>query len=394
MNIKKTFLAALVAMGCMTATAQEANTEYVFNPHWYLQVQGGAQETLGEVSFSDLLSPNAQLGIGYQFNKVIGARLALNAWQSKGGSELNNTTYNWKWNYVAPTIDATFNLSNLFSGYNPERTVNFSVFAGLGANVAFGNDEAQDVSRTMVTSFNRVAADGTPIYTVANDDQYLRLLWDGTKPRLTGRVGCNVDFRLSDAVSLGIELSSNAVHDAYNSKKAKNVDWYFNGLVGLKYTFGKSYSKKAVEKEPCCTCPPPAEPKVIERVVEKVVQVPANDANSQKMEKVAEPLRRDIFFLIRATKISDEEMVKVREIADYLKENPQAKVVITGYADKGTGNATINRNLSIGRAKAVADTLKTKFGIDASRISTDAKGDTEQPFAEEVKNRVSICIAE
>ena len=362
MNIKKTFLAALVAMGCMTANAQEANTEYVFNPHWYLQVQGGAQETLGEVGFGDLLSPNAQLGIGYQFNKVVGTRLAINAWQSKGGSELHNTTYTWKWNYVAPTIDATFNLSNLFSGYNPERTVNFGVFAGIGANVAFGNDEAQDVSRAMVTSFN------TSTYTVANDDQYLRLLWDGTKPRLTGRVGCNVDFRLSDAVSLGVELSANGVHDAYNSKKAENIDWYFNGLVGLKFNLGKSYSKKAVVKEPCCECPPPAEPKVIERIVEKVV--PAAPAETpQKVEKI-EPLRRDVFFVIRGTKISDEEMKKVSEVAEYLNKYPQAKVVITGYADKGTGNATINRNLSIGRAKVVADTLKSKFGIDASRITT------------------------
>ena len=386
MNIKKTFLAALVAMGCMTATAQETTTEYVFNPHWYLQVQGGVQETLGEVGFSDLLSPNAQLGIGYQFNKVVGTRLSINAWQSKGGSELKGNTYTWKWNYVAPTIDATFNLSNLFCGYNPERKVNFGVFAGLGANIGFGNDEAQDVSRAMVTTFN------TSAYTVANDDQYLRLLWDGTKPRLNGRVGANVDFRLSDAFSLGVELSANAVHDAYNSKKAQNVDWYFNGLVGLKYNFGKTHTKKVVTKEPCCTCPPEQEPKVIERIVEKVVEKPATPAAAQVDE--IEPLRRDVFFVIRGTQIADTEMQKVREVAEYLNKYPQAKVVVTGYADKGTGNATINRNLSIGRSKAVADALKNKFGIDPSRITTDAKGDTEQPYAEDVKNRVSICIAE
>ena len=382
MNIKKTVFAALVAMGCMTATAQETRTEYVFNPHWYIQVQGGAQETLGEVSFSDLLSPNAQLGIGYQFNKVVGTRLAINAWQSKGGSELGNKTYNWKWNYVAPTVDFTFNLSNLFCGYNPTRTVNFGVFGGIGANIAMSNDEAADVSTEMIRTFN------TSYYTVANDDQYLRLLWDGTKARLAGRVGANVDFRLSDVVSLGIEASANCVNDAYNSKKAGNADWYFNALVGLKFNLGKTYTKKVVEKKSCC--PPPAEPKVIEKVVEKIVEVPAP---APVVEKV-EPLRRDIFFVIRGTKISDEEMQKVTEIAEYLKKYPEAKVVITGYADKGTGNAKINQNLSEGRAKVVAETLQNKYGIAASRITTDAKGDTEQPFAEEVKNRVSICIAE
>jgi len=383
MNIKKTIFAAIVAMSCMTANAQETRTEYVFNPHWFIQLQGGVQETLGEVAMKDLLSPNAQLGIGYQFNKVVGTRLAINAWQSKGGSELGENTYTWKWNYVAPTVDFMFNLSNLFCGYNPTRTVNFGVFGGLGANVAFSNEEAQDVSRTMIQTFN------TSTYTVANDDQYLRLLWDGTKVRMAGRVGANVDFRLSDRVGLGIEASANCINDNYNSKKAGNADWYFNCLVGLKINLGKTHSTKVVTKEPCCTCPPPAEPKVIEKVVEKVVEVPA----PVKVEKV-EPLRRDIFFMIRATKIDESEMQKVRDIAEYMKKYPESKVIITGYADKGTGNAKINKGLSVGRANVVAETLKNQFGISPDRITTDSKGDTVQPFEEEVKNRVSICIAE
>ena len=35
----------------------------------------------------------------------------------------------------------------------------------------------------------------------------------------------------------------------------------------------------------------------------------------------------------------------------------------------------------------------TEAGIDAARITGDAKGDTVQPFSENDKNRVSICIA-
>jgi outer membrane protein OmpA-like peptidoglycan-associated protein len=45
------------------------------------------------------------------------------------------------------------------------------------------------------------------------------------------------------------------------------------------------------------------------------------------------------------------------------------------------------------RAKVTTDLL-VKKGIDASRITTTAKGDTEQPFAENDLNRVSICVAE
>ena len=88
------------------------------------------------------------------------------------------------------------------------------------------------------------------------------------------------------------------------------------------------------------------------------------------------------------------EMKKVKDIADYLNKYPKATVKITGYADKGTGNAKINASLGERRAQAVVDALVNDFGISASRIKADSKGDTEQPFKEDVLNRVSICIAE
>ena len=132
---------------------------------------------------------------------------------------------------------------------------------------------------------------------------------------------------------------------------------------------------------------------IVEKPVEKVVEKIVYRDREVAAKAVAEPLRRDIFFTIRATQITSQEMKKVEEIAAYLKANPNARVSITGYADKGTGNATINKNLSVKRANVVAETLKNKFGIAASRITTDAKGDTEQPFSKDEQNRVSICIA-
>ena len=105
-------------------------------------------------------------------------------------------------------------------------------------------------------------------------------------------------------------------------------------------------------------------------------------------------MRRDVFFTINSSRIDPSETVKLDEIAAYLRLNPDAKVTITGYADKGTGNARINERLGKNRAKVVTDRLVRDYRIDRSRIITDSKGDTEQPFAENDKNRVSICIAE
>ena len=50
--------------------------------------------------------------------------------------------------------------------------------------------------------------------------------------------------------------------------------------------------------------------------------------------------------------------------------------------------------LSQRRAQAVRDALVKTYKIDASRIKVDYKGDTIQPFAKEIENRVAICIAE
>ena len=127
--------------------------------------------------------------------------------------------------------------------------------------------------------------------------------------------------------------------------------------------------------------------RIVERVVEKPVPV------QPAVVETIEPLRRDIFFTISCTKIVEAEMQKVKDIADYLNKYPNATVEITGYADKGTGNATINKGLSEKRAQVVVDTLIKEYGIAESRIKSDSKGDTEQPFEEPVLNRVSICIA-
>jgi len=374
MKMKKTILSCLLALGFLTASAQDQQpkTEYVFNPHWYVQIQPlGIQHTLGEVDFSDLNSYNVQAALGRQFTPVVGARLAVNAWQSKAGSKVDVTRYKWDWKYVAPSVDVTFNLSNLFCGFNPNRLFNFGIFGGLGANIGFSNDKAADAKVAMNAA--------------NNDVNSLEYLWDGTKVRLFGQAGITGDFRLSDAVSIGLELSANTLSDKYNSKKAGNWDWYFNALAGVKINLGPTYSTREI---------PVPEPEIryVEKIVEKIVEKPV-PAPAPAPAQV-EPLRRDIFFLINKTNIRPSEAQKVKDIADYLNEHPTAKVMITGYADAGTGNNKINDRLAAGRADAVVKSLKKDYGISESRISYDSKGSRVQPFAENDMNRVSICIAE
>ena len=389
MKFKSILLSSLLALGCTAASAQEAKTVNVFNPHGYLQVQIGGQETLGEIGFGDLLSPNVQVGYGYNFNKVVGARVSLNAWQSKAGQEFLGQTYKWKWNYVAPMVDATFNLSNLFCGFNPNRLVNVGVFAGIGANIAWGNDEATTAQSNMNAAYTNLinSAYGTTTpeaNKVAKSDPALSYLWTGSKVRLTGRVGANVDFRVSERVSLGLEVSANTLNDHYNSKKAGNSDWYFNALVGAKFTLGKSYTTKTVP------APKPVE-KIIERIIEKPAPAPAPKTET-KQEAVDENFRRDIFFPIGNSNIAKSQTTKIAEIVTFMKENPDAKITLTGYADKGTGSAAFNDKIAARRAQTVYNTLAAK-GVAKSRMIKKSMGSRVQPFEENDMNRVTICIA-
>ena len=378
-TMKSLFAASLLTLGTTAAMAQATYTdkegnEYTFNKHFFLDLQGGAQYTLGEAKFGDLLSPNVQLGLGYQFSPVFGMRLQANGWQSKGGwagfrAQKGETPYNanYKFKYVAPGVDFMFNLSNLFCGWNPNRVLNVTAFAGAGANIAWDNDEVNELAATMknMNAYN------------------LEYLWDGTKVRPYGRAGLELAFKVSKSVSLMLEGNANIISDKYNSKKADNPDWYFNALAGVRINLGKSYTKKAKPVEEPAPAPAPKQEYVAPKPEPKPVPV----------EKKIEEIRRDIFFTINSYKIAPSEDAKIREVVDFLGKNPEAKVVVTGYADKGTGNDVINDRIAAKRAAAVVWMLTKKYNIPSERITEESKGARVQPFAENAENRVTIMIA-
>jgi outer membrane protein OmpA-like peptidoglycan-associated protein len=375
MKMKKAILSCLMLMGVLSVSAQEqkGTTEYVFEPHWYLQLQGGAQYTTGEANFGKMISPTIQGAVGYQFSKNVGARLGINAWQSKTGwkDDAGFDAHNFKYSYIDPALDLTFDLSNIIAGYNPNRKVSFGAFIGIGLNYRMQSDDAKNAKAYMdqYTGESEYDWGWTPMY---NDDAVLFF---------KGQAGLTADYHINDAWSIGLEANFNMLSDRYNFKKVGNPDSYFNLLAGVKYNFGPTYSTRFI---------PAPEPEIryVDKIVEKIVEVPA------PAPAAVEPLRRDIFFEINKTIIRDSEKQKVQDIADYMNAHPTSKVMITGYADAGTGNDRINDRLAKGRAQVVVKALKEQYGIAESRISWDSKGSRVQPFAENDLNRVSICIAE
>jgi outer membrane protein OmpA-like peptidoglycan-associated protein len=96
-----------------------------------------------------------------------------------------------------------------------------------------------------------------------------------------------------------------------------------------------------------------------------------------------------VFFRINSAVIDRGQQVSVFNTAEHMRLNPNARVKIVAYADRGTGTPAINWALSERRARAVAASLQS-HGIAANRIEIEWKGDTEQPYAENDWNRVAI----
>jgi outer membrane protein OmpA-like peptidoglycan-associated protein len=362
MKVKNLILCSALALSSLSVSAQtDGQTKEAFKSHWFIQLQGGGSYTVGEAKFKDLLSPAFQVGFGYQFCPIFAMRFTGSGYQSKGGWCAPKETY--KYRYVAGNLDFMFNLTNLFFKYNPDRIIDVNAFVGGALNYAFHNGEANDL---YAKGYN------------------LEYNWTGKKLRPVGRGGVAVDFKVSKKVSLGLEGNVNILSDKYNSKNGGNPDIYYNALVGVKFSLGKS-AKKVVEPTPVEEAAP---------VEEKVVEPAPVEKVAEPAPVVKEPYRCDIFFKINSVAISKQENAKLEDLVKYMKENSDSKVVITGYADAGTGSKAYNLKISKKRSDAVQNALINKFGIDASRISNEYKGDTVQPFSDNDQNRVSICIAE
>lgn len=368
MKLRRNLTALALGLSTIAAVAQtgDGNLQIkeegktVFNPHWYMQVQAGASHTVGEAKFGDLISPAAAIYAGYQFTPLWGLRAGISGWEAKGAWANPLTVY--KYNYLQGNVDATLDLSALFCGYNHKRVFNAYLFAGVGVNGAFNNDEA---------------------VALHNAGKKLEYLWTDSKVSPVGRFGLGTNLRLSDRVYFNIEVNGNVMSDKYNSKKAGNPDWQFNALAGFTFKFGKTHKKT----EPVYYEPTPVAP-VEQQPVQEVKEEPATTP-----APVVEAMTQNVFFHINSAEIRTSEQSKIESLVSYLNQHTDAKVTVCGYADKETGTASINERLSKKRAEAVAKALQDK-GIAASRITVDHKGDTVQPFGTASENRVTICIAE
>jgi OmpA-OmpF porin, OOP family len=92
---------------------------------------------------------------------------------------------------------------------------------------------------------------------------------------------------------------------------------------------------------------------------------------------------RGINFDFNKSNIKPEFVPVLDEAAQILKDNPNMRVTVEGHTDS-IGTEAYNMKLSVRRADAVKTYLTTR-GIDASRLDTVGKGESE-PIADNTKN--------
>jgi outer membrane protein OmpA-like peptidoglycan-associated protein len=100
------------------------------------------------------------------------------------------------------------------------------------------------------------------------------------------------------------------------------------------------------------------------------------EGGKQKLDLLATPfVTHGIVFDSGSDRLKPESAPVLRQVSAYLKENAEVKVTITGHTDD-VGGTEANQALSEKRAAAVAASLSSDFGIDASRMSTAGKGES------------------
>jgi len=83
-----------------------------------------------------------------------------------------------------------------------------------------------------------------------------------------------------------------------------------------------------------------------------------------------------ILFDVNSDRIKAESYGSLKEIAGVLSENAAVRVQIVGHTDSD-GDDAANLDLSKRRAASVKNALVTEFKIDAGRLETDGKGETQ-----------------
>ena len=300
---------------------------------------------------------NINVKLGKYITPIWGVRAEIaGAWQSLEKQNTGYSEYCKKFGEI--NLDATMSLTNLFLKYDENRMLDLFIFAGPTMNIAS-------------------AVNGN--YTITNDGNQYSFETEGAKARFGATAGLGLDINFNNKWAMSIESRFGVTPSIFGfGSDCRKAESTARLTVGFKHTFGgKNFKLKG-------------EDRIVEKVVEKEVikEVPV-EVVKEVIKEVSGSGAAAIFFKINRAQISPEGMVNVKLMAKVIKQTPNTKYKVAGFADKATGTVAINQALSEKRAQAVYDALVAE-GVNPSQLEKVAMGGTDPMFEKAYLNRVVI----
>lgn len=385
-NYKHIFAAALMTVMTTGSFAQELTREN-FYPNGFIGVQGGGHMLMSDYNTeNNVIKPFVGLQLGSWFMPELGVRLSLQGYENKWKFKNNIPDYSNK--SFTGDIDLMLSLSNLFFPFRSSQRWNTMLVAGLGVgtNTVWDNEYKGD----------RLAPD------------YQGLSNDVNKYWLNSRVGLGVEYNISKLLGINFEVDYNLKNSNLPFLTSKKSLKDITAAIGLNVRFGcgSNSEKEAVEAPVTSQADYEAEiaaraaaearaaeaakAKALEAQRKAQAEADATAARAKIEEKYAGPLKDvNLEYDLCGTDPKNPDVIS--EVVEWTKRHADARIVVNGYADRGTGNPSINMKYSKLRATKVADSLKAA-GVPADQIIVKAWGDKVQPYKENDKNRCVIVV--
>ena len=380
--MKKLLIALAMCGLSMSSMAQETTADPVqkysvatnsFWSNWFIQVGADWNAYYSNEEHGQGLShspfkgframPGFSVAVGKWFTPGLGLRTKFQGvWGRQVYDDVKHTRHMWTLNE-----NVLFNLSNMLYGYNPERVWNFVPFLGGGIN-----RNCSDNNYAMNLSF-----------------------------------GILNTFRVSNKVGINFELGWNYAEEDFDGISAGKGNRVWEGKdnrlyaeVGLTFNLGKATWEKTPDVDAI---------KALSQSQIDALNAQLNDANAEnaRLKNLLAEKKNEapasvknysnapmsVFFNInKATVASRKDLVNVKGLADFAKEN-NTNLVVTGYADSATGSAAYNQKLSERRAETVANEL-VKMGVSRDQITTEGKGGVKDLSPVSYNRRATVKIAD
>ena len=380
--MKKLLIVLAMCGLTMGASAQETTTDPVqkysvatnsFWSNWFIQVGADWNAYYSNEEHGQGLShspfkgfravPGFSVAVGKWFTPGLGLRTKFQGvWGRQVYDDVKHTRHMWTLNE-----NVLFNLSNMLYGYNPERVWNFVPFLGGGINRnCSDNNYAMNLSFGVLNTF-----------------------------RVSNKVGINFELGWNYA-----EEDFDGISAGKGSRIWESKDNRLYAEVGLTFNLGKATWEKTPDVDAI---------KALSQSQIDALNAQLNDANSEnaRLKNLLAEKKNEapasvknysnapmsVFFNINKAKVaSRKDLVNVKGLADYAKEN-NVNLVVTGYADSATGSAAYNQKLSERRAETVANEL-VKMGVSRDQITTEGKGGVKDLSPVSYNRRATVKIAD